>query len=85
MDMANPTISGQGSPTLGHPANSGWTSKCDVFAKETILQMQTLYRTNASYTKSTVTIIIGRIIVYASVSRWTRMGGTQLFPASHNT
>lgn len=81
MDLANPVLIGQGNPTLGHPANSGWTSV--VLAGNG--GSRTLYRTNATYTQSTVTIAIGgSLYVYASAS-WSNMGGSQLFPASNNT
>ena len=80
MDLANPVAVGQ-QPTLGHPANSGWTSV--VLAGNG--GSRTLLRTNASYSTSSVLISSGgTLLAYASAS-WTGMGGTQLFPQSNNT
>lgn len=81
LDLANPTIIGQGTPSLGHPANSGWTSVTLAGNGGS----RTLFRTNANYTQSTVSVVVGSTIyVYASAS-WSQMGGTQLFPTSNNT
>ena len=81
MDLANPVLIGQGTPTLGHPANSGWTSL--VLAGNG--GSRTLFRTNGSYIQNTTTVTVGsQIFVYASAS-WSGLGGTQLFPQSNNT